>query len=120
MADPSTAPWPSSFTKDQTPDEDMTALPGLLSSPSNPATDPSYNWPPRRVPPTVGADYPRASRISVIVRTVANLRGTISSCDQLRSAVDMTEIDGTPALNSMVIGCIKTTARPAVLTRRRS
>jgi hypothetical protein len=109
MADPLTAPWPSSFTKDQTPDEDMDGALGLTVVAVDPATDPSYNWPPVGLPPTVGADYPRASRISVVVRTVANLRGTISSCDQLRSAVDMTEIDGTPALNSMVIGCIKTT-----------
>lgn len=112
MPDAATADWPTSFPADQTPDEDMDGMPGVTVVAVDPMTDPSYNWPPVGLPPTFGADYPRASRIAVVVRSVANLHGTASDCNEIRAAVDIPPIDGTPALNSMVIGCIKTTGDP--------
>jgi hypothetical protein len=112
MSDPETTPWPSSFPADQTPDQDKDGMPGVTVVAVDPMTDPNYNWPPVGLPPMLGADYPRASRIAVVVRTVANLHGTASDCNEIRAAVDMTKIQGTPALNSMVIGCILTTGDP--------
>jgi len=109
MPDPANTTWPTSFPVAQTPDQDKDGAPGVTVIPVDPATDPTYNWPPVGLPPTLGVDYPRAKRISVVVRTVTNLRGTVASCDEMRSAVDIIDIDGAPALNSMVIGCVKTT-----------
>jgi hypothetical protein len=107
MTDPSTAPWPTTFTDRETPDQDMDGAPGVTVTAVDPMTDSAYNLPPVGLPPYPGADYPRADRISVVVRTVTNLRGTAVSCDELRAAVDIITIDDKPALNSMVIGCTK-------------
>jgi hypothetical protein len=112
MPDAANAPWPMSFPANQTPDQDMDGMPGVTVVAVDPSMDPSYNWPPVGLPPTLGADYPRASRIAVVVRTVAELHGTATDCNEIRAAVDMTTIQGTPALNSMVIGCTLTTGDP--------
>jgi hypothetical protein len=110
MANPESAPWPSdTFPVAQTPDEDHDGATGVTVLPVDPATDSSYNWPPVGLPPITGGDYPRASRISVAVRSVATLSGNVSSCEEMRGAVNITVIGGAPALNSMVIGCTKTT-----------
>lgn len=112
MPNADTAPWPTSFTADQTPDQDMDGMPGVTVVAVDPSMDPSYNWPPVGLPPAIGADYPRASRIAIVVRTVANIHGTATDCNEIRAAVDMAQIQGKPALNSMVIDCVKTTGDP--------
>jgi hypothetical protein len=108
MQDPTNAPWPDGFPASQTPDQDSDGSPGVTVIPVDPSTDPSYNWPPVGLPPYLGADYPRASRISVVVRTVSNLRGTITGCDSAKGSVDIIDINGKPALSSMVIACTRT------------
>ena len=109
MQDPTTTPWPdNNFPVAQTPDQDNDGSPGVTVIPVNPSDDPSYNWPPVGLPPYLGADYPRAARISVVVRTVSNLRGTITGCDEAKGQVDIIDIDGSPALSSKVIACTKT------------
>jgi len=108
MQNPTTAPWPDAFPSTQTPDQDSDGSPGVTVIPVDPKTDSSYNWPPVGLPPYLGADYPRASRISVVVRTVSNLRGTITGCDEAKGSVDIIDIDGKPALSSMVIACTRT------------
>jgi hypothetical protein len=109
MSDPANTPWPTSFPTNQTPDEDKDGALGVTVLPVDPMTDSSYNWPPVGLPAALGQDYPRAKRISVVVRSVANLHGSVSSCDEMRAGVDIVDIGGTAALNSMVIGCVKTT-----------
>lgn len=108
MQNPTTTPWPDAFPTTQTPDQDNDGSPGVTVIPVDPSTDPSYNWPPVGLPPYLGADYPRAAKISVVVRTVSKLRGTITGCDEAKASVDIVDIDGTPALSSMVIACTKT------------
>jgi len=108
MQDPATTPWPSSFAASDLLDPDGDGAPGATVLAVSPAMDPSYNWPPVGLPPYWGADYPRAAQISVVVRTVSNLHGTVKGCDELDADVDIIDIDGTPALNSMVVGCVRT------------
>ena len=112
MPDATTAPWPATLPVGETPDEDHDGMPGVTVVAVDPGTDPSYNWPPVGLPPSLGADYPRAARIAVAVRTVANLRGTATDCNEIRAAVDIPLIGGNAALNSMVIACMKTTGEP--------
>jgi hypothetical protein len=107
MQNPTTTPWPSSFSASDTPDQDGDGATGVTVLPVNPMMDPSYNWPPVGLPPYWGADYPRAARISVVVRSVSTMHGTVAGCDELDGAVDIAQISGSPALNSMVIGCTK-------------
>jgi hypothetical protein len=107
MQNPTTTPWPSSFPSSATPDQDGDGASGVTVLPVNPMMDPSYNWPPVGLPPYWGADYPRAARISVVVRSVSTMHGTVASCDELDGNVEIVDIGSSPALNSMVIGCTK-------------
>jgi hypothetical protein len=109
LTNPATAAWPASFSAAQAPDEDHDGLPGVTVVSVDPSTDPTYNWPPVGLPARWGLDYPRAARIGVVVRTVAELAGSVLTCDTLQAAVHVTTIAGTPALNSKVVGCKTTT-----------
>src|SRR5262249_20717700 len=100
---------PTTFPATDTPDEDKDGMPGVTAVAVDAAVDPSYGLLPVGVPPTPGADPPRASRIAVVLRIVANIQGTATDCSGIRAAVEVPLLDGTPALNSMVVACMKTT-----------
>jgi hypothetical protein len=112
MSDPTNTSWPTSFPASQMPDQDHDGLPGVTAVAVDSTTDPNYNLLPVGLPPAPpvpGADYPRAARVALVARTVANMNAAASGCDQLEGGVDIVLIDGTAALNWMVVGCTKST-----------
>lgn len=108
LPNPASDPWPSPAVPADFRDDDMDGSPGATVLPVDPSVDATYNWPPVGLPTAFGQDYPRAKRISIIARSVAKLHGTVQSCDELQGAADIVVIGNQPAINSTVIGCVKT------------
>jgi hypothetical protein len=112
LSDPTNTSWPTSFLASQMPDQDHDGMPGVTAVAVDSTTDPNYNLLPVGLPPAPpapGADYPRASRVALVARTVADMNAAASGCDELDGDVDVTLINGTAALNFMVVGCTKAT-----------
>lgn len=111
---PATDAWPSPAVASTFRDDDMDGNPGVTVIPVDPSADPSYNWPPVGLPQYLGQDYPRAKSIFIVARSVAALHGTVTSCDELHGAAEIKVIGSQPAINSTVVGCVRTDGQTCV------
>jgi len=113
LTSPATDTWPAPPSGSELRDDDNDQNPGVTVMPVDPATDPSYNFPPVGLPQFLG-DYPRAGQIFIASRSVATLHGTVDSCDSLSGSVEIATLGGVPAINSSVVGCVRTDGQVCV------
>ncbi|HVU05640.1 MAG TPA: hypothetical protein VHE30_28020 [Polyangiaceae bacterium] len=113
LPNPTTDAWPVPPSNSSFRDDDQDGSPGVTVNAVDPGTDPSYNFPPVGLPQFLG-DYPRARTIDIVSRSVAKLHGTVTNCDELNGSVAIQVLAGTPAINSTVIGCVRSDGQTCV------
>jgi hypothetical protein len=94
LNDPLRDPWPP-LASLITADDDRDGRPGV--------TTPAERGPGYALPLVSFTE--RASHLSVASRTVAQLTGNATSCDEIEGSVEIGAVDGSPALDSHIVGC---------------
>jgi hypothetical protein len=99
MQTPESDPWPP-LSGTSPADHDGDGNPGVTTQTEK---GPGFSGPP------LGLTLPiqRADKLFIASRTVVQLTGIAQSCDELVGQVTVNQIEGSPAINSHRVGCIK-------------
>jgi hypothetical protein len=99
MANPTTDPWPATVTTVTDPDKD--GIPGVSIAVAQGGL---YADVPVGIP---GFFQPviRANKLSVAIRQVTLVQGTVQDCDHISGTVTIPQIGGQYAINSHVVAC---------------
>jgi hypothetical protein len=96
MADPMNDSWPVSGQQLDAVDHDDSGEPGITSTPRG---DPPYSLPPVDLIGALLPDGERADRLHVATRSVIQLSGTRTTCDQAAGSATISKFD------THVVGC---------------
>ncbi|MEZ4295035.1 MAG: hypothetical protein R3B70_08650 [Polyangiaceae bacterium] len=96
MDDPANDPWPASYDKLTTADDDGDGQPGIKAVPR---TDGEFEAPPLDLQGALDPNGPRADEVYVATRTLIALAGTRDSCTSAKGSADVSHVD------SHVVGC---------------